>query len=138
MGSDSFALEPITHLLEDGNEQFKRSFRSFVTMILDIYQQRGGKGKTITDFSVDLHNVGLTHKEGYFALPPGQVGVNLAATNAEGPDDQRVWNSSFIAREAADGKSVYEAKLDNYIAGQNADGTWTLVGTFEQLLDETP
>jgi hypothetical protein len=120
------------------NEQFKRSFTSFLSTILSLYQDCNGRGKKILDISVDFDKVKLTHKEGSFDLPNGSTSVNLVSTNANGPTDLRIWNSAFIAREAENGQSVYGGKLGTYIAGQNTDGSWSLVSSFEELLDETP
>lgn len=136
VGDLNYSLQNRNVQLE--NEQFRRSFTSFLSTILNLYRDCGGRGKKIIDVAVDFDKVKLTHKEGHFNLPEGSTAVNLVSTHAEGLTDYRIWNSAFIAREAEHGESVYDGKLGTFIAGQNGDGTWSLVSTFEDLLAENP
>lgn len=120
------------------SDELKRSLQTFMSTVIAVYQQCGGRCKRILDISLDFDKLKFDHTSGSIDLPEGSTSVHLVGTHADGHTDRRIWNSFIISREADDGKSVYGGKMDTFLAGQKTNGVWELIGKFEDQLEEKP
>jgi len=119
-------------------DELQRSICSFVIMIIDLYLGSNYCGTIIKNIRIDLDKLVLQTEAGEIGmkLPHGRSSLILTT---RGVADNRLWSTTFIiTADNPDNTLIYGARLNTIVAGRKNDGTWKMLGRFEDLLAETP